>query len=243
MIEFFTSSALSWTKFREIRKKLLQNFASLAGMTLGTMHPIARITTILAHAEPMWLEPLLRNYVEFLRHAATRLTDKEVCLRVQLSVAFMLLDFGEWDLASGLCQRLWKDIQPIASPPTLLQTQISTGMAFVSAERNDHLIAKNRLLQCINWSVKATGKQNGDWEGILACHSLGPLHWRMGRYPESEKYHRLALDGLLPLPDASAGDKLRYVNHVRWALEMQGKHAELDQFMCEYGSFGKEVDK
>jgi hypothetical protein len=170
---------------------------SSANGILGACHPITRFLGLLLKVACEDLPLLAGRYTELLIDTAMPIADHEASTMVQLVAVRRFCRLRQLDMAPDLSLRLWNAVQPISAVPTLAQRACSSTRTYLLILRGDYSAAENLLTQQIQWTVAATQKPNGNFEGVVSCVQMAGLYTSMGRLSESVKYGGMALEGAI----------------------------------------------
>ncbi|KIW92048.1 uncharacterized protein Z519_07030 [Cladophialophora bantiana CBS 173.52] len=215
----------------------------MAYATLWMLHPIANFATLLLDTiEQQHFAPFSARYAELLMHDAETVYDDETRTEMQLGIVDLLLIVGQLDMGSRLCRRLYEGMQPIPSPPTPMHRRLLHKMSFVLMEEEDYSAAESLILQQLSCNVAAAGKQKGDTYGVSACERLAWLYSKTGRFEESEKFCRLAVEGALE-GFQSESNVLIILSAVEHHLSILGKEEDVVQLRTECQHIWAELDE
>ncbi|OQV09112.1 Clr5 domain-containing protein [Cladophialophora immunda] len=229
-------------KYEKVVESVLKFFASLAKTTLGMSHPIANFATILLEVDPEHFASCLRRYAELLLDQTKTVRNAMDSAGMQLAIIDLFEAAGQRDMASRLCRRLWKAVQPDPFVLTPVRTRL-VEMVRLAVDEKDYSAVEQFLMQIISGSVVATGKQNGNTDSTLACHFLGWMYLRKGQLPKSEQFYRLAVDGALRIGGFSHSAILDMLNQYETILWKSGKEEELAQVRREYRGIWAPLDE
>lgn len=241
VVEFTGPNAL-FRKHRGIWNALVHWFASASNFVLGPQHPITNIILLLTDVGQIESTSFSSRLTQVLDDTVEAVENCEDWNNLQLGLSWILVDFGDLDRASVLCQRLQDRVKPVCGSPTTGQRAVHHLMLRLSIRNKDFTHAEELGLQEVEWTKAATGMPNGNYEGIMACWRMASLYEAMDRCPESLQFHRLAFEGALQPPaECTTSDILDSYDDVARALSRLGRDEELAEFEAQYAYLWEEV--